>query len=43
MFHKRIMELIGEGKIVSIANAGTIVYEMSRKKFLEDEQKKSHA
>ena len=35
MFHKRIMELIGEGKIVSIPNAGTIVYEMSAKEFRE--------
>lgn len=35
MFHKHIMRLIGEGKIVSIANAGTIVYEMSRKEFME--------
>lgn len=35
MFHKRIMELIGEGKIVSIANAGTIVYYIDRTEFLE--------
>ena len=35
MYHKRIMELIGEGKIVSIPNAGTIVYEMSAKEFRE--------
>ena len=35
MFHKEIMRLIGEGKIVSIANAGTIVYHMTRIKFLE--------
>ena len=35
MFHKLIMQLIGEGKIVSIANAGTIVYEMHRDEFLE--------
>lgn len=34
MFHKLIMKLIGEGKIVSIANAGTIVYEMYRDEFL---------
>jgi len=36
MFHKQIMKLISEGKIISIGNAGTIVHEMSRKKFLED-------
>lgn len=35
MFHKEIMRLIGEKKIVSIGNAGTIVYEMTRDKFLE--------
>lgn len=34
MFHKEIMRLIGEGKIVSIANAGTIVYHMTRNEFL---------
>lgn len=34
MFHKLIMELIGENKIVSIANAGTIVYKMTRSEFL---------
>ena len=34
MFHKEIMQLIGEGKVVSIANAGTIVYEMRRDEFL---------
>lgn len=34
MFHKEIMKLIGEGKIVSIANAGTIVYDITRKDFL---------
>lgn len=35
MFHKEIMRLIGEGKIISVANAGTIVYHMTRDKFLE--------
>ena len=35
MFHKQIMKAIGEGKIISIANAGTIVFEMSRKEFME--------
>ena len=35
MFHKIIMELIGENKIVSIANAGTIVYRMTRSEFLQ--------
>ncbi|MBO8427501.1 MAG: hypothetical protein IAC58_02980 [Firmicutes bacterium] len=35
MFHKRIMELIGEGKIVSIANAGTIVYTTTKEQFLK--------
>ena len=35
MFHKLIMELIGENKIVSIANAGTIVYRMTRNEFLQ--------
>lgn len=34
MFHKLIMKLIGEGKIVSIANAGTIVFHMTRDEFL---------
>ena len=36
MFHKQIMKAIGEGKIVSIANAGTIVFEMSRKEFMKE-------
>lgn len=40
MFHKQIMKAIQEGKIISIANAGTIVYEMSRKKFLEQQAEK---
>ena len=35
MFHKQIMKAIGEKKIISIANAGTIVFEMSRKEFVE--------
>lgn len=34
MFHKKIMELIGEGKIISIANAGTIVYTIDRQEYL---------
>lgn len=34
MFHKLIMQLIGEGKIVSIANAGTGVYRITRKEYL---------
>ena len=41
MFHKQIMKAIGDGKIVSIANAGTIVFEMSRKEFINNE--KSHS
>lgn len=40
MFHKQIMKAIGEGKIVSIANAGTIVFEMSRKEFMEQHNNK---
>lgn len=36
MFHKQIMKAIGEGKIISIANAGTIVFEMSRKEFVSN-------
>lgn len=35
MYHKLIMKLIGEGKIVSIANAGTIVFHMTREEFLK--------
>lgn len=34
MFHKQIMQLISEGKIVSIANAGTAVYETTEEEFL---------
>lgn len=34
LFHKEIMKLIGEGKIISVANAGTIVYHMTRTEFL---------
>ncbi|MBR6517638.1 MAG: hypothetical protein IKT40_12475 [Bacilli bacterium] len=34
LFHKEIMRLIGEGKIVSIGNAGTIVFEMTREEYL---------
>lgn len=40
MYHKQIMKAIGDGKIVSVANAGTIVFKMSRKEFMEDLQKK---
>lgn len=36
LYHKQIMRLIGEGKIVSIANAGTIVYRIFREKWLKD-------
>lgn len=36
MFHRHIMRLIGEGKIISIANAGTIVYEMDREEFIKN-------
>ena len=32
--HKLIMKHIGEGDIVSIGNAGTIVYKMNRRKFV---------
>lgn len=41
MIHKHIMKLIGEGKIISIANAGTIVFDMTRSEFLKrfDEKK----
>lgn len=35
MFHKRIMELMNEHKIVSIANAGTIVYSLKRKDYID--------
>ena len=35
MFHKQIMEAIKDKKIISIANAGTIVFEMSRKEFVK--------
>lgn len=38
MLHKQIMKAIGDGKIVSIANAGTIVFEMSRKEFMNKEK-----
>jgi hypothetical protein len=36
MFHRVIMKNIGEGNIVSIGTPGTIVFEMSRKEFLEN-------
>jgi hypothetical protein len=39
MFHRQIMKAIGDKKIISIANAGTIVFEMSRKEFIEGLQK----
>ena len=35
MYHKQIMKAIGDKKIISIANAGTIVFKMSRKEFVE--------
>lgn len=34
MYHKQIMKLMSQGKIVSIANAGTIVYSIMREDFL---------
>lgn len=34
MFHKKIMELMNEHKIVSIANAGTIVYSLIKNEYL---------
>lgn len=34
MFHSAIMRLIEEGKIISVANAGTIVFNMTRNEFL---------
>ena len=34
MFHKQIMKLIGQGRIVSIPNAGTIVCRTTRDEFL---------
>ena len=34
LMHKQIMEAIGEGKIVSVPNAGTIVFEMKRSEFM---------
>ena len=40
MFHRQIMEAIKDKKIISIANAGTIVFEMSRKEFMEEQEKK---
>lgn len=33
--HKKIMELMASGHIISIGNAGTIVYDIKRKDFLE--------
>lgn len=36
MFHKKIMELMKEHKIVSIANAGTIVYSLIKKNYLNN-------
>lgn len=35
MFHQQIMQLMSEGKIVSIANAGTSVYSLHRAEWLE--------
>jgi hypothetical protein len=34
MYHKQIMRLIGEGKIISIANAGTQVYRITRERIV---------
>lgn len=34
MFHKKIMELMKEHKIVSIANAGTIVYSIKKNEYM---------
>ena len=34
MFHSAIMKLIEEGKLVSVANAGTSVYRITRDEFL---------
>lgn len=34
MFHSAIMNLIENGKVISIANAGTIVFDMTREEFL---------
>lgn len=34
MFHKQIMQLMSEGKIISISNAGTSVYTISRQEWL---------
>lgn len=34
MFHSAIMKLIEEGKVISVANAGTIVFSMTRNEFL---------
>lgn len=39
MAHKEIMKAIEEHKIISIANAGTIVFEMSRKEFVNNLEK----
>lgn len=38
-YHKQIMKLIGEGKIISIANAGTSVFSLRREEFLKRFQK----
>lgn len=35
MFHKKIMELMKEHKIVSIANSGTIVYSLDKENYLK--------
>ena len=34
MYHQQIMQLMSEGKIISIANAGTSVYSILRKEWL---------
>lgn len=40
LFHRVIMKNIGEGNVVSIPNAGTIVYEMTRSEFMNRGNKK---
>lgn len=39
LFHRHIMRLIGQNKIVSIANAGTICYHINRDEYLSREAK----
>lgn len=40
--HKRIMELMAAGKIISVGNAGTSVWSITRDRFLELYEKKKH-